>query len=81
MGAALDDAALFEHKDAIGIDDSRQPVRNHQTGVAARNFAQRVQNAALGLAVERLGSFIEHQNARALQYRARNCHTLLFTAR
>ena len=42
MGAALDDLALVEHDDLVGVDDGRQPVRDDQRRAVLRHAVERV---------------------------------------
>ena len=80
MGAALDDLALVEHDDLVGADDGREPVRDHQRGAAARDALERVLDFLLGVAVERRGRLVEHQDRRRFQDRARDGDALLLAA-
>ena len=66
MGAALDDLALVEHDDLVGVDDGREPVRDHQRRAVAARRVERVLDFLLGVAVERRGRFVEHQDRRRL---------------
>ena len=67
MGAALDDAAGFEHEDLVGVDHGRKPVRDDQRRVVPRDFGQTRLDLALGLRVERRGGLVEDQDRRVLQ--------------
>ena len=55
-------------------------MRDHQRGAAARDPLQRFLDFMLGVAVERRGRLIEHQDRRRLQHRARDRHALLLAA-
>ena len=80
MGAALGDLALVEHDDLVGGDDGREPVRDHERGAVLRDPLQRVLDFMLGVAVERRGRLVQHQDRRPLQHRARDRHALLLAA-
>ena len=81
MGSALGDAALIQHDDLVGADDRREPVRDHERGAVARHPLQRLLDFVLGMAVERRGRLVQHQDRRRLQHRARDRHALLLAAR
>ena len=80
MGAALGDLALIEHDDLVGGDDGREPVRDDERGAVARHPLQRVLDFVLGVAVERRGRLVQHQDRRRLQHRARDRDALLLAA-
>jgi len=52
MTALLRYPALLKHNNGIGIDNGGQPVGNNQAGVIGGYFADRIENALLGTAVE-----------------------------
>jgi hypothetical protein len=55
--AALDDAALVEHEDHIGIPDRRHPMRDHECRFAGEQAVEAFEHQALRLRVEtRAGS-------------------------
>ena len=80
VGAALDDAAVLEHEDLVGIDDRRQPVRDDQRGALARDLGELGLDDLLGARVERDGRLVEDQDGRVLEQRARDRDALLFAA-
>ena len=47
----------------------------------ARHALQRILNLLFGVAVERGGGFVQHQDRRRLEHRARNRNALFFAAR
>ena len=81
MRAPLDDAAAIEHEDFVGVDDRRQPMRDGQRRVVARDDFQLGLDRALGARVERGRRFVENQYRGALQDRARDRDALFFAAR
>src|SRR6185312_4834543 len=80
VGAALDDCALVEHDDLVGGDDGRQPVGDNERGAALGDALQSILDVLLGVAVERGGGLVQHQNRRRLEDRAGDGDALLFTA-
>ena len=78
--ADLDDAALVHHDDAIGVQDGGQPVRDDHAGAAAHELPQRILDQVLALAVERAGGFVQDQDARVAQERARDGDALALPA-
>ncbi|MPM25386.1 hypothetical protein SDC9_71877 [bioreactor metagenome] len=79
--AFLDDLALLEHHDPVGIGDGREPVRDGDDGAALAHRVQAVLDVALGLGVERRGRLVEQQDRRVLQQRAGDADALLLAAR
>ena len=80
MRAALDDRALVEHDDFIGVDDGREAMRDDQRGAAARDAVERVLDLALGEGIERRGRFVENEDGRIFQNGAGDGDALLFAA-
>ena len=66
MASDLDDAALIEHADQVGLLHRRQPVRDHQHGAALHQAFERQLHLGLGLAVERAGRLVEEKDRRVL---------------
>src|SRR5580704_8170030 len=81
VAAALDDAAAVEHDDLVGMDDGREPVRDHNRGAAAAHLLQRALDLLLGAGVERAGRLVEQQDVRVLEDGAGDRHPLLLAAR
>ena len=81
MRAALGDDALVEHQDLVGVDHGREAVRDHDRRASARDALQGRLNLAFGKTVERRRRFVEDQNRRRLQHRARDGDPLLLAAR
>ena len=77
---ALDDLAAFEHQDLVGAADGRQPVRDDERRAALPQRLQAVLNQRLALAVEARRRFVENQDARVRQNRARDRHALPLSA-
>ena len=66
MAADLDDAALVEHADQVGLLHRRQPVRDHQHRAAPHQPFERRLHLGLGFRVERAGRLVEQQDRRVL---------------
>ena len=81
MRAALGDDALVEHQNLVGVDHGRQAMGDHDRRASAGDALQRRLDVALGETVERRRRFVEHQNRRRLEHRARDGDPLLLAAR
>ena len=62
MIAALDDVAVVEHQDLVGIDDRRQAMGDDQGGAVGGDLGEARLDLALGLGVERRGRLVEDQD-------------------
>src|SRR5438105_11669739 len=60
----LDDPAVLEHDDQIGVADRRQAVRDHESGPAVQQPAQGALDLLLGADVDRARRLVEDQDAR-----------------
>src|SRR6185437_17018610 len=78
---ALHDAPFLEHQDLVGARDGGQPVRDHERGAPAAEAAQAIANERFALAVEARRRFVENQDARVGQNRARDRDALALAAR
>ena len=78
---ALDDRAVIEHHDAVGLLDRRQAMRNDERRAIARQLRKRRLDAPLGVGIERRGGLIQNQDRRILQDRARDRDALPLAAR
>ena len=76
----LDDTTAFEHDDAIGVQNGGQSMCNHDVGASAHEALQRILDQELAFAVERAGGFVEDQNARIAEERARDRDALALAA-
>ena len=70
-GAHAGTSTAGQGDDAIGERDQRRPVRDEDHRAAAREAADRLDDAALGGAVEVRGGLVEQQQRRVAQERAR----------
>ena len=66
----LDDLAVLEDDDQIGIADRRQPVGDDERGAAVQEPPQRTLDLALGADVDRARRLVEDQDARIGEERA-----------
>lgn len=74
--AHLDDAALLQDEDAVGVDDRREPVRDDERRPSLHQRFQRRLHRLLGLRVESESRLVEYQNARILEQCARDGESL-----
>ncbi len=79
MAAALDDLAMVEHQDLVGVHHRRKPVRDDERRAAARDLVERALDLALGAGVERRRRLVEQQDRRVLQDRVRAMATRCFS--
>src|SRR6266480_3033496 len=70
--AALHDATLGEHDDEIGVLHRRQAVRDHEHGAMRHEVLDRLLHQPLGLGIQGAGRFVENENRRIAQQRARD---------
>ncbi len=64
VGAALDDLAVAEHQDAVGMAHGGQAVGDDQAGAAAHQALERLVDQPLALGIQRGGGLVEQQDAR-----------------
>ena len=70
MGAAVGDAALFEHENLVGAADRVQPVRDDQRCPAGQQPLHRLRHAVLCRGVEPGRRLIQDHDRRVLHDRA-----------
>ena len=81
MGAPLDDLALVQDDDLVGVADRRQPVGDRERRPPLGEALELGLHGVLGLGVKRAGGLVEHEHRRVAQHRAGDRHALLLTAR
>ena len=81
VGAALDQAAVVEDHDLLGVADGREPVGDRDRGPALRQLVERGLHRPLGLGVQRAGGLVEDEHGRVAQDRAGDRDALLLAAR
>ena len=59
MGAFLDDAARFQHEDAVCLENRRQSVRDDKRGAALHELLECSLNKGLAFGVERGRCLVE----------------------
>ena len=64
VAAALDDAALFQHHDAVCIADGGQAVRDDKAGAAIHQAVHAALHQSLGAGVDGGSSLIEDEHRR-----------------
>ena len=68
--ALLDDRAVLEHDDQVGVADRREAVGDDERRAAVQQPSQRALDAALGADVDRARRLVEDQDARVGEERA-----------
>ena len=81
MRAALDDAAVVEDDDLVGVAHRGEAVRDRDHRPALREPLERGLHRALGLRVERRGGLVEDEDRGIAQDRPRDRDALLLAAR
>ena len=71
MRALLDDLAVLQHDDQVGVADRGEAVCDHERGAAGEERAQRALDLPLGADVDRRGRLVEDQDPRVGEQRAR----------
>ena len=74
--ALLDDAAVLEHDDQVGVADRRQPVGDDERGAAGEQEPERPLDLPLGADVDRRRRLVQDQQARVGEQRPRECNEL-----
>src|SRR5690606_35572178 len=77
---ALDDAALIEDENLVGVGDGRQAVGNDEGRASATKRIESALDLAFRLRVERAGRLVEDQNRRLLQDGPRDRNALALAA-
>ena len=80
MVALLDDPALGDDGDLVGVLDGGQPVRDDQRGAPAAQLVECLLDQDLGGVVQRGGGLVEDQDRRVLEEDARDGQPLLLAA-
>ena len=78
--ARLDDAAVVEHDDEVGLTDGREAVGDDDRGAALEGGVQRPLDGDLGLGVEVGGRLVEHDDVGRLEQQAGDGEPLLLAA-
>ena len=76
----FDQAPMIERQDAVGKANRRQAVGNDEHRAPLSDLRHVLLDDPLAFIVERAGGFIEDQDARLAQQRARNCDALALPA-
>src|SRR6266498_4608750 len=78
--AALDDPPVGEHHDEVRVSHGGEPMRDDQHGAVRHQPVDRLLDEALGLHVQGARRFVEDQNRRIAQQRARDRDALALAA-
>ena len=81
VAAALDDAALLDHQDLVGVAHRAQTVRDDHRRAAAEEHVHGPRDALLALGVDARGGLVEDEDARVGQQRAREADELPLAGR
>ena len=81
MRALLDDAALGDDENFVGVADGREAVRDDDGGAPFRETFQGLLDAAFSLAIKRRCRFVEQHDRRITEQRARDRDALTLAAR
>jgi hypothetical protein len=81
MAAALDDPALLQEQDLVGIHERAQPMRDDDRRPACGLAPERLADVLLGGGIDRRGRVVEHQDRRREEDAAGDRETLALTAR
>src|SRR5436189_228976 len=60
----LDDAAVVQNDDEVGVADRREPVRDHEGGTCLHHLLERIEDDPFCLRVDRRGRLVEDENRR-----------------
>ena len=80
MRAALGNASLIHYNDLVCIAHGFEPMGNHNNGLVSRQLFHRMLNQLFIFRINVGGRFIQNNNRRILNHRARNGNALLFAA-
>ena len=80
MTSLRNDAAMFQHDNAVGLLNGREPVRNDERGAVLRGIVERLLHEPFAGGIERAGGLVEQQDGRILQDRASNRDALPLSA-
>ena len=67
VSTVLDDDTVFEYQDPVELSDSAETMGDDDAGAAMHQFFEGILDEHFTFAVERAGSFVEHQYWRILE--------------
>ena len=76
--ALLDDLAVVDDQNHVGLTDRRKPVRDDERGRALHQRVRRLLNQHFGFRIHGAGRLVEHKNLRPGDHRAGEGNELLF---
>ena len=80
VGAALDDLAVVQDEDLVGVADGGEPVRDGDRGASCRHGVDGFLDGLLGLRVEGARGLVEDEDGRVAQDGAGDREALLLAA-
>ena len=72
MGSALDDPALLEHDNAVGVSDGRETVSDYKGRSALHQLIHALLNHSLRAGINGAGRLVENERRRISDRRARD---------
>jgi hypothetical protein len=78
--AGLDDAAMVEHDDLVGVADGGQPVGDGDGGAALGEGVEGMLDGSFGFGVQGAGGLVEYEYAGVAEQGAGDGDALLFAA-
>ena len=78
--ALLDDPAVVEHDDQVGVPHGREAVGDHERRPAHHQLVERVEDHGLGPRVDRRRRLVEDEDRRVLEERAGDADALALAA-
>src|SRR5262249_18426657 len=80
VAAVLDDPALGQHHDEMGVLHRGEPVRDHEHRAVRHQAVDRLLDQALRFGIERAGRLVEDEDGRIAQQRPRDRDALALPA-
>src|SRR5690348_15710434 len=81
MCTKLNQPAIVQDHDSIGIPDGRQSMCDDETGPVLRQASDRLLDQLLAANINGGGGLVKNQNSRVTQDRPGNCNALSLAAR
>ncbi len=81
MGAALDDASVFEHQHQVRATDGAEPMRNHKRRPPAQQYLQCCLQSGFRHRIDGAGRFIQNEDAGVREQCSRKAHKLALSQR
>src|SRR5213594_3139241 len=79
MRAALDNLAVTQDEDLVGVTNRAESMRDDEAGAVGHQSLQGFLDQPLGGGIDAGGCFVEQENRGILQQSARDAHALFLT--